>query len=191
MDEIANPEEPIKLVMMGLQNAGKTSIVDLIAQEQEKPLTSIPNMNPTKGVQRITLFDEKVVIWDFGGQGIYRNEYLTHPERYFHMISYFYYVIDVQDYYRIISSFMYFMGVYNLIEIYSPDAHLVFLFHKTDPDFDPTFKNLKQKFLDKIQKFLEIRGREYEMYDTTIFDLASVKNAFKKVFPLNMISESH
>ena len=119
-----------------------------------------------------------MVIWDFGGQEKYQNHYLENAISYFYEIEYFYYVVDVQDYYRLFSSTMYFMSVANLIYKYSPGAKIIFLFHKWDPDFDPKKKNLKEKFLEKVVHYLEMRKTSYLMFDTSIFTPNTIKSAF-------------
>ncbi len=72
------------------------------------------------------------MVWDFGGQETYRTEILANPVSNYKMISYLYYVFDIQDYYRIMTSAMYFIGVFNLIIKYSPDAKIVFPFMKKE-----------------------------------------------------------
>ena len=181
MDDTKNQEEMIKMVIMGMENAGKSTIVNILTQATGKTPTNPPDMYPTKGVERRTLFQKNIVIWDFGGQNLYRNEYLADPESYFHKISFFYYVIDVQDYYRLFSSFMYFMAVFQLIIKFSPDARIFFLFHKMDPNFDANKKDLKQKFLEQVEPFLKANNTSFIMYDTTIFNLNSLKTAFSHV----------
>ena len=146
MNDVKNQEQQVKLVILGLENAGKTSIVDLLKQKTEVTLRKPPDMYPTKGVERRSLFQGNIMVWDLGGQEVYRNEYLKNPESYFKEISFCYYVIDAQDYYRLAPSTMYFMGVFNLIKKYSPNARIVLLFHKMDPNFDPNIRNLKDKF---------------------------------------------
>jgi len=178
MDDVKNQEHQKKIVIIGLENAGKTTIVDLLKQETEVTLRKPPDMNPTKGVERRSLFQEKIIVWDLGGQEIYRNEYLANPESYFNKISFCYYVVDIQDYYRLATSTMYFMGIFNLVKRYSPNARIVLLFHKMDPEFNPNSKNLKDKFLEKIKPFLEKRETSFKMYETTIFEINSIKTAF-------------
>lgn len=180
MDNSENEEQPIKLVIMGMENAGKTTILDVLTQKINQPPNKPPSMNPTKGVERSTLlfFQKETKVWDFGGQESYRNEYLANPEKYFHTISFFYYVVDIQDYYRLIQSVMYFQGVFNLIKKFSPDAKIIFLFHKMDPDYSPDERNLKEKFLEKVEPTLKLNNTSYTMFDTTIFDLNSIKAAF-------------
>ena len=69
-----NEEEPIKLAIMGMENAGKTTLLNILTQAIEETPKSPPSMNPTKGVERnnFTLFQKKAVVWDFGGQDQFR-----------------------------------------------------------------------------------------------------------------------
>ncbi|MFX0046686.1 MAG: ADP-ribosylation factor-like protein [Candidatus Hermodarchaeota archaeon] len=175
-----NEEQPIKLVIMGMENAGKTTILDVLTGKIKETLNKPPSMNPTKGVERSTIlfFQKETKVWDLGGQEIYRNEYLSNPEKYFHTITFFYYVVDIQDYYRLAPSIMYFKGIFNLVKKYSSDAKFIFLFHKADPDYIPDERNLKGKFLEKIEPELKLVNTPYIMYDTSIFDIKSIKDAF-------------
>ncbi|MFX1390358.1 MAG: ADP-ribosylation factor-like protein [Promethearchaeota archaeon] len=176
-------EEPIKIIIMGMENAGKTTLINILTQENDETPDKPPFMNPTKGIERnsITLFQKKTMIWDFGGQETYRNEYLTNAEKYFHWISFFYYVIDVQDYYRLIPSVMYFDGILRKIQKFSPQARVILLFHKMDPGFDPNERNLKKKFLEKVEPLLQQEFTSYLMFDTTIFNLGSIRAAFSQI----------
>ncbi|MHA1512149.1 MAG: ADP-ribosylation factor-like protein [Promethearchaeota archaeon] len=171
-------DELIKVVIMGLENAGKTTIVDVLAQKIRSDQLNTPDMHPTKNVERRTLSEKNVVVWDFGGQEIYRNEYLADPENYLRSISYAYYVVDVQDYYRVFFSVMFFMTVLPTIIKHSPDAEIGIIFHKTDPKFDPKKKNIKSLFLDKVEPFILGHKKSIEIFDTTIFEINSIKNAF-------------
>jgi Ras-related GTP-binding protein A/B len=166
---------------MGMENAGKTTIVDLLFQETEETPKKPPNMKPTKGLVRRSLTQRNIVIWDFGGQELYRNEYIANPESYLYTISYFYFVLDVQDYYRYISAVMYFFGIFQLIRKFSPDSELFIIFHKMDPNFDPSEKNLKKQFLERVEPYLQVNKASFTMYDTTIFDLKSIKVAFSQI----------
>ncbi len=183
MEYTENEEKTIKVVIMGMENAGKTTILDILRQETDEAPTQPPIMNPTKGVERnpVTLFGKKTVIWDFGGQETYRNVYLGNPDKYFHTIKFFYYVIDIQDYYRLVPSVMFFTGVFNKIKNYSPDAKIIFVFHKMDPGYDPTIKNLKVQFLEKVEPLLQEQFASYLMFDTTIFDISSIRTAFYQI----------
>ncbi len=175
-----NEEQPIKLVIIGMENAGKTTILDVLTGKINQETNKPPSMNPTKGVDRsvVLFFEKETKVWDFGGQESFRNEYTSNPKKYFYSISFFYYVVDIQDYYRLIQSVMYFKGIFNLIRKYSPEAKIIFLFHKMDPDYDPDERNLKGKFLEKVELDLKLENIPYTMYDTTIFDIKTIKTAF-------------
>ena len=177
-----NETQGIKLVIMGMENAGKSTIVDIITKKIDENIQNPPIMNPTRGVSRssLTLSEKNIAIWDFGGQEVYRNEYLASPEQFFHSISYFFYVLDVQDLYRVFSARMYFMAIYQLIKKHSPDAKLVLLFHKMDPNYDTSKRDLKAEFLEKIEPFLSVHNANYSVYDTTIHDINSIITAFSQ-----------
>lgn len=177
---ISTTEKEIKIVIMGMENAGKTTILNIIQKAVNVPPIYPPQMEPTKGVKRkiFTLFNRNVAVWDFGGQEAYRNEYIANPDKYFNAISLFYYVIDVQDSYRIFPSVMYFTGIFNLIEMHSPLAKIILLFHKMDPNFDPFQKNLKKDFLERIEPTISTHEIKIQIYDTTIFKLDSIRAPF-------------
>ena len=181
MSNEINQEELIKVVIMGLENAGKSTIVDVLTQKIRYNQLTPPDMYPTKNIERTTLSEKNVVVWDFGGQEIYRNEYLADPETYLRSISSAYYVADVQDYYRLFLSVMYFMTVFPIIVKNSPEAEICILFHKMDPTFDASKKNLKKKFLDKIESFIQGHKKSIGIFDTTIFEINSIKTAFSHV----------
>lgn len=166
---------------MGMENAGKTTLVSLLKQKIDLNPKTPPDIIPTKGVERTSLSQENVMIWDFGGQELYRNEYIANPEIYFYTISYFYFVLDVQTYYHQYSAVTYFIGIFQLIRKYNPDSKLVLLFHKMDPDFDPNKKNVKKKFLKRVKPYLQQQKKSFTMYDTTIFDQKSIDIAFNQI----------
>ena len=168
-------------MIMGMENAGKTTIVSLLKEKPDINLKTPPDIIPTTGVVRTPLSQKNIVIWDFGGQELYRNEYIAKPELYLDTISYFYFVLDVQTYYRQYSAVTYFMGIFQLIRKYSPYSKLVFLFHKMDPDFDPNKKNVKGKFLERIKPYLQLHKTSFTMYNTTIYDLKSIYTAFNQI----------
>ena len=76
---------------------------------------------------------------------------------------------------------MNFMTVFPIIVKNSPDAEIIILFHKMDPNYDANKKNLKKIFLDKVESFLLAHKKSLEMYDTTIFNLNSIKTAFNSI----------
>jgi len=64
-----------KIVVTGLDNAGKTSL--LIALEKKFAYESdLKKLKPTVRINRdnFTFLNQKIVRWDFGGQEKYRDE---------------------------------------------------------------------------------------------------------------------
>lgn len=174
---------PLKLAMLGMENAGKSTIVDYLTKGIDSVPKKPPDMHPTKNVakNKVLLNEKDFVVWDFGGQEMYRNDYINNPDKYFREVSYFYYVVDVQDYYRVMSSSMYFTGILQIIKKYSPPAEIIVLFHKMDPDFDTSKKEVKQQFLKLTDKVLKANKKPITSYDTTIFDLTTINEAFSKL----------
>ena len=86
-------DKEYKILVLGLDNAGKTTILKSISGE------TIKNLPPTKGfnVKIIQKENIKFTFWDIGGQKSIRNIW----ENYFENNDALIYVIDSSDVYRI------------------------------------------------------------------------------------------
>ncbi|MFX0074311.1 MAG: ADP-ribosylation factor-like protein, partial [Candidatus Hermodarchaeota archaeon] len=85
-----------KLLMIGLDNGGKTSILAVL---QDK-FSIIKSLLPTRGVKRekLDFFGYPILSWDLGGQVQYREKlYFNRPELFFTEADLVLYVIDTQD----------------------------------------------------------------------------------------------
>ncbi len=71
-----------KILVLGLDNSGKTSIVKSL--KGVKNIHSFCSINPTIGVnlENFELLESSFNIWDFGGQLLYRAEFLKEFEKY-------------------------------------------------------------------------------------------------------------
>ncbi|TFF93428.1 MAG: hypothetical protein EU544_05890, partial [Promethearchaeota archaeon] len=80
-DLISKKEQ--KIVVVGLDNAGKTAILSKFGGRLG--ITDLAKLKPTKGIDRKTLETEELdlIIWDFGGQEQYRENYLKNAEKFF------------------------------------------------------------------------------------------------------------
>lgn len=179
-----------KIAILGLANAGKTSIIKVLTQEFDM-LTSL---RPTQNVERsyIEILGHELVFWDFGGQEIYRNKYLTSPDRYFDSVSDAYYVIDSQDPGVIEENIQYFLTVFANLKKYSPTANLIILFHKDDPTTDSVLDkyNLKQKIMEGIVPTLEKANASILIYRTSVYNHLSIITAFSQPILLKRDSSS-
>lgn len=167
-----------KVAILGIANAGKTSIIKTLAQQFNALV------KPTTGVERTNFefLGLNLNLWDFGGQSSYRERYLDNPDRYFDLLSYIYYVVDLQDFSVLDESIEYFRNLIPNIEKHSPESKFVLLFHKADPNIDGLFdlKDIKQNFLNGVAPVIEHYGLKIQIYETSVYNPMSVITAFSQ-----------
>ncbi|MHA1510561.1 MAG: ADP-ribosylation factor-like protein [Promethearchaeota archaeon] len=176
-----NPQKtPQKIALFGLNYAGKTSIIKTVLYEFE----AFANILPTTGVDRTEMdfFGKSLLIWDFGGQSIYRDDYIKQPIRFFQRIKYFYYVVDVQDTERIKESADYFLKLIKLTMEYSADFKIYIFFHKIDPNFNgkTKFEESENKFISEVLPKIKELKLEPTYFYTSIYNPISVISAFSQ-----------
>ena len=130
--------DPLKCMFMGLQNSGKTSILNILKGKfaQSGNMTAqLLKLQPTVRIERnaITLLGLPIKVWDMGGQEQYRQEYLLR-QQYFDRINLLIYVVDIQDAVRFQESFGYFINILEIIVDLCLDPHILVFFHKSDPE---------------------------------------------------------
>ncbi len=167
-----------KIAILGLGNAGKTSIVKTILYE----FRAFTTLLPTTGVDRtdIDFFGHKLVIWDFGGQEQYREIYLTRPIMYFQGIKYLYYVVDAQDPSQLQKSIEYFQKILETAHEFSDSLNVFLFFHKVDPEYkgELDFSYIENTFIDAISENLANYKINPVVFHTSIFNPISVISAF-------------
>ena len=99
-----------KILLIGLNNAGKSTITDVLTGKIKGIPPAPPDKKPTVSVKimKIKIFGKKISLWDFGGQALYRADYINNPEHYFQEASTIFYVVDVQDTETLKETIMYF-----------------------------------------------------------------------------------
>ncbi len=179
-----------KLLMIGLDNGGKTSILAVV---QDK-FSIIKDLLPTRGVQRekLDFFGYPIISWDLGGQVQYReNMYFTKPELFFSEVDLILYVIDMQTPDRFTESANYFRQVLKSLAGLNENPPIVIVLNKADQDFRKTLqfqKNMaaiKNKF-DLISS--EFNNFEADYCDTTIFQKETIMTMFSTA--LKKVSET-
>ncbi len=121
----------LKMVIMGLDNAGKTSILLSIARQYD-PL----RIKPTLGADRslIDVLGFKITRLDLGGQERYRETYLDENSELLTGTDLLIYVVDIQDTDRFSESISYFDAIAKYYEERKANNPLlVVFFHKSDP----------------------------------------------------------
>jgi small GTP-binding protein len=126
-------EKTIKIVLIGLENSGKTSILNCL--RGKKRISAFNNPKPTKGldIQEFEALDSNYAIWDLGGQQSFRDDYFVDFKKYIKDTTKIIYVIDIQDNQRYEDALKYLKQVIDSIDDHGIIDFSVFL-HKFDPD---------------------------------------------------------
>ncbi|MFX0041430.1 MAG: ADP-ribosylation factor-like protein [Candidatus Hodarchaeota archaeon] len=169
----------LKILLCGLEDAGKTSIL-LVLDKKFSLLTSVaPTIKAKRTSHTNKLLGISTTRWDLGGQKAYRKIYLDNKSKYFTEMQSIFYIIDIQNKDKFDEALIYLKDITNIITDNHPDNfQLLILFHKYDPDI----KN-KEEMKDNIH-FLEnkinsiIKKLKYSFYRTSIYDDSSLIKAF-------------
>ena len=94
-----------KIVFVGLDNAGKTSIVLSLLRE----ISKFAVIKPTRNAERRTFefLGMKISEWELGGHERYRKLYLEEAQLIFRRTDIVIFVLDIQDSDRIVESCVY------------------------------------------------------------------------------------
>ncbi|MHA1804496.1 MAG: ADP-ribosylation factor-like protein [Promethearchaeota archaeon] len=178
-----------KLLMIGLDNSGKSSI---LAVAQDK-FSIVKDLLPTKGVkrERLDFFGYPIISWDLGGQIQYReNYYFNKPELFFTEVDLILYVVDIQDENRFEESVNYFEEVNKILKELGETPPMVIVLHKSDQDLRKTLR--WQKNVATVKKEFDPIIEKYEIdadyIDTTIFQKETILQMFS--IALKKISET-
>ncbi len=165
----------IKIAIVGLDNAGKTTMLETLQKKYHIGDVLKPTKNIDRNIYR--LFDQDLTIWDYGGQSEYRQNYLSKPERYLSMIKNLFYVIDIQDQNRFSEAIKYFGEIYNFLkELEEPPIISVF-FHKDDPEIAQTAQIIER--VNHLRNAIHNIAIEQEIgyFQTSCFDPMTVLSA--------------
>ncbi|MBD3196166.1 MAG: hypothetical protein GF317_14000 [Candidatus Lokiarchaeota archaeon] len=179
-----------KLLMIGLDNSGKTSILSII---QDK-YSIIKSLLPTKGVkrERLSFFGYPIISWDLGGQVQYREKYyFNKPEIFFTEADLIIYVVDIQDPDRFEESSQYFTQVLDVLKELGEVAPILIVLHKSDQDYRKTLEWQKQvrAVKDLFNPIVEeYNNFDVDYYDTTIFQKETIMQMFS--IALKKVSET-
>lgn len=172
-------ETPTKVAIMGMQNAGKTSLINyLFAQTPDE---QYKETEPTVSVDHkaLMLDGHHLAVWDFGGQEAFRKEYLQNPDDFFVNTELLLFIVDSQaeEYYP--DAIEYFKAVLEIMQKMNPKLHVVVDLHKYDPDLtqDIEFIVKTQWLEDKFKNILKGTKFSYEFMRTSIFSEISSANA--------------
>ena len=176
-----NEKSNIKLLILGLENSGKTSI--LLSLKKETNLLSYFTLKPTKGIKIEELSNKNLNIsaWDFGGQKKYREEYLINFNKFSEKAEKLIYIIDVQDFKKYSPALEYLNKLVKILVENEKFIELSIFLHKYDPNLkkQKEFENIDERIdSELINELIEIIPPEikYKIFKTSIYTI------FEKIF---------
>ncbi len=186
MSNNSNKMEDIKLVIAGLDNAGKTSFLIALRHKynfQEK----VKDLKPTIKIDYNSfnfLQCWTINFWDMGGQAKYRKIYINNPI-YFSETNYLYYLIDIQDELKIEESIHYLYELLNIYRDMDYSNEIIICFNK----YDPKYKN-NDEFADRVEMITNLilsqnKDIKFQFFTTSYYDISSLSKAIS--FSLNKL----
>lgn len=141
-------EHMIKILLIGLDNGGKTSILKCL--KGIKGLSAFNSQDPTKGIEieRFEALDSKYAIWDLGGQKSYQEDYFNDINNILKGTRKVIFVFDVQDVKRYDIALNYLKKFISYREQLENIDFSIFL-HKYDPDLQ-FGASLNEIIIDKL-----------------------------------------
>jgi len=160
-----------KVLIMGLDNSGKTSIV--LCLRGVKDLSSFSSLNPTRGLKtnKFQALGSEYNIWDFGGQEQFREGYLNDFQNHIIETNKFIYVLDVQDKERYDISLDFLDKIVILLRKHKVNIDFSIFLHKYDPDLEFTKEFSDKVVPDLIRNIKELIPNDftYQIYKTSIY----------------------
>jgi small GTP-binding protein len=168
-----------KVVLLGLDNAGKTSVLTALSEQY----SAIKQILPTRGLKRqsISIFGYDIMSFDMGGQAEYRDQYFKKMDMYFSAADLVLYCVDIQDTKRYDESLEYLKEISKAFESFKIHPPILVAFTKTDPDLVSN-QELNKSQIAMIGKVEEIcKKHDVEYINTSIFERNSIENLFSMV----------
>ena len=179
-----------KILMIGLDNGGKTSILAVL---QDK-FSIIKSLLPTRGVKRekLDFFGYPILSWDLGGQVQYREKlYFNRPELFFTEADLILYVIDTQDSDRFAETANYFRQVLKVLKDLNEFPPILVVLSKSDQDIRTSleWQNNVSAIKSKFNNIVREHDKTAISYsDTTIYQRESIMQMFSEA--LKLVSET-
>jgi small GTP-binding protein len=168
-----NSKNTKKIVLMGLDNSGKTSIVFCL--KGVKNLSAFTAISPTRVSFEINNFrtlGSEFNIWDFGGQVKLREDYMKNFKDHIKGASKLIYVIDIQDRERYDTTLEYLAEIINVLRNTKVNLEFSLFLHKFDPDIEIVRKEIKEEVIQSlINQINDLIPPDFpvQMYKTSIY----------------------
>ncbi len=171
---LMNENEKImkKIVIVGLDNSGKTSII--LSLQKNTNILSYYSLKPTSGLDIVKIEDEvaKFSIWELGGQEKYRRNYLRDIGKYTSGADKIIFVIDVQDIPRYQIALQYLEEIVMQLKQDKNYPEISVFLHKFDPGLEEiknfTSDTISSRLLNRINNIIPSEF-DYKIFKTTIY----------------------
>ncbi len=166
-----------KILIVGLDRAGKTSIVNILHNKYER----MDNIKPTAGIERdeIEILGIPILTWDLGGQQIFRQGYLDDIKIFAETDSLFF-VVDAIDARRYDEALQYYTSILENFKKLDLTPKVILCIHKVDPNMrnNPNTKRI----VEDLKKYFLARSSGFEMtgFVTSIYDRKTIVEAFSR-----------
>ncbi|MHA1649661.1 MAG: ADP-ribosylation factor-like protein [Candidatus Helarchaeota archaeon] len=173
-----------KVVVAGLDNAGKTALLNTI--KKEVGFSELSSLKPTKGACRDEVFlaDQEILLIELGGQEEFRKFYIEAPDRFFLETDIIVYLIDIQDEERYQESLEYLQKILRTLKYLQESPDFIIIFSKSDPDvvsspmYQEKYDYLEQKIAESFQPYEEF---QYEIQTSSIYNIVSMTPSFSRM----------
>ena len=177
-----------KIIMVGTDNAGKTSLSIALKHRGALSLLfqKLYALTPTRGLLRskIEVFGMDVHIHELGGQSIYREDYLTNPQQYFIGTDIIIFVVDIQAKERFEECFEYLKQITNVTNTLKLKVPWKIFFHKSDPEYELDDKSSEvfSSMIDYMSKNCPYFNPARDLFRTSVKVRSSILGAFSHIF---------
>ena len=177
--ESENQKKVLKIVFTGLDNAGKTSILNIL----EKQYSKLGSIKPTTGIDRktVSVLGYNIVNWDLGGQAKYREGYLDNESRVFEETDLLFYIIDISSRERFYEALEYYKNIlwaaFEVQDLQRP-PYIIICLHKFDPDLQND--SMLSENIELATNLFKENSKDYQtqFFLTSIYDEWSILKAF-------------
>jgi len=168
-------ESSVKIIISGLDNAGKTSILTALDKKYDFQ-KEISELKPTIRIEyhQTKFLGNQVHIWDMGGQSQYREVYEKRRDIYFEDTDLLMFIIDIQDEPRFKEALEYLDMVLSFFIENKIDVPVIISFNKFDPDIRGE-EEINNRIIDLRQTILDKYPHVKTLFQqTSIYDIISV-----------------
>ena len=174
-----------KILVVGLDQAGKTSILNILTNKYNL----MDNLKPTAGIERteIQILGIPILSWDLGGQKIFREQYMKDLKIFAETDSVFF-VVDAMNPARYDEALQYYSDILSKFQKLDLKPKIVLCLHKIDPNIRNN-PNTNQ-IIEDLKELFQARSADFEIttFITSIYDRKSIIESFSRNFQELLVS---